>query len=133
MKIVIDTNVMVSSFWGGNPKRIIDMWSEGRVTLCLSQAIFEEYVRVISKLGLDGENELFNVLKLLREGRNIEFSIGEMKNRFIKDDPDDDKFVNCAIEHDCKVIVSGDKHLLKAGKIFDIQILNPKDFLDLQE
>jgi len=29
----------------------------------------------------------------------------------IKNDPDDDKFLECAVALDCKIIVSGDKHL----------------------
>jgi len=31
MKMVIDTNVFVSSFFGGHPRRIIDLWREGRL------------------------------------------------------------------------------------------------------
>ncbi|MEW6201083.1 MAG: putative toxin-antitoxin system toxin component, PIN family, partial [bacterium] len=42
MKVVIDTNVFVSSFFGGNPRRIIDLWSKGKITLCLSKDILDE-------------------------------------------------------------------------------------------
>ena len=41
MKIVLDTNVFVSSCFGGNPRRIIQFWEEGRLTLCLSGAILD--------------------------------------------------------------------------------------------
>ena len=52
IKIVLDTNVFVSSFFGGNPRRIVDLWKTGEVTLCLSKAIIDEYVEVLRRLGL---------------------------------------------------------------------------------
>ena len=44
IKVVIDTNVFISSFFGGNPKKIIDLWKKGEIKLCLSREIVNEYV-----------------------------------------------------------------------------------------
>jgi uncharacterized protein len=46
------------------------------------------------------------------------------------DDPDDDKFLACALECDAKIIVSGDKHLLRVSGYRDIEVLKPKAFVD---
>ena len=46
------------------------------------------------------------------------------------DDPDDDKFLACAIASDVTVIVSGDKHLLRVSGYQDIGVLKPKAFVD---
>lgn len=37
MRVVIDTNVLVSSFFGGAPGEVLSLWRDGRITLCLSQ------------------------------------------------------------------------------------------------
>jgi len=46
------------------------------------------------------------------------------------DDPDDDKFLACALVSGCKLIVSGDKHLLKVSGFGNIEILRPRDFVE---
>ena len=130
MKAVVDTNVLVSSFWGGKPKEIIQLWCNGRITLCINQRIIEEYFRVLKRLGLENEEELELFFRALKSGKNLEYCIGTLFKKYINDDPDDDKFINCAIELDAKFIISGDKHLLGAGKIMDIEILKPNKFLE---
>ena len=44
-RVVIDTNVFVSSFFGGNPREVINLWKEGKIVLCLTKAIVQEYIR----------------------------------------------------------------------------------------
>ena len=52
MKVVVDTNVFVSSFFGGVPKQVIDLWKAGELTLCLSNPIVQEYAAVLERLGI---------------------------------------------------------------------------------
>lgn len=130
MRVVVDTNVLVSSFWGGNPKMVLDLWVSGNLILCVNQEILDEYFEVLSRLGLDQEEELQEILMFLKSRKNIEYCLGAEKKKFMKDDPDDDKFVNCAFELSAKVIVSGDKHLLMAKRVFDVEVLTPKQFLE---
>ena len=62
MKIVIDTNVFVSSFLNpsGSPRAIIDLWKNGQLTLCICAEILSEYIRIY------GENHvlLFGLVAL---------------------------------------------------------------------
>ncbi|MBI4684625.1 MAG: putative toxin-antitoxin system toxin component, PIN family, partial [Nitrospirae bacterium] len=51
MKAVIDTNIFVSSFFGGNPKKIIDLWKNEKITLCLSHTVLDEYIDVLRRIG----------------------------------------------------------------------------------
>ena len=44
IRVVVDTNIFVSSFFGGNPRKIIDLWKTGEVALCLSRPIVDEYI-----------------------------------------------------------------------------------------
>jgi hypothetical protein len=47
------------------------------------------------------------------------------------EDPDDNKFIECAMAGNCKIIVSGDKHLLKLSGFHNINVLTPRKFVDL--
>ena len=47
----------------------------------------------------------------------------------VKDDPDDDKFIECAVVARARWIVSGDQHLLTLNEYQGIRILKVEDFL----
>lgn len=46
------------------------------------------------------------------------------------EDPDDDRFLACALASECKVIISGDKHLLKLLGYRSIVVLTPRMFIE---
>lgn len=129
IKVVIDTNVFLSSFFGGNPRKIIDLWKTGTITLCLSENIVEEYFNVLRRAGLEGEKEMEELLALFAEGRNIIFTADTPRLRIVKNDPDDDKFIECAVALKCSYIISGDKHLKNIKKYMGITICSPAWFL----
>lgn len=129
MKVVIDTNVFISSFFGGNPKRIINLWKEEKIILCLSKEILEEYVEVLSRMGFADEKELEKLLSLFAKGFNITFTSNTPKIKAVKDDPDDNKFIECAVACGAEFIITGDKTLEKIKKYQKIKILNPKNFM----
>jgi putative PIN family toxin of toxin-antitoxin system len=129
MKVVIDTNIFVSSFFGGNPREIIDLWKKGNISLCLSKDILDEYIEVLQRIGLKDENEIEELLSLFAKGVNIIFTTRTPKIKVVKDDPDDDKFIECAIALKAEVIITGDKALRKWGEHAEIKILTPQEFL----
>ena len=129
-RVVIDTNVFVSSFFGGNPRRIIDLWKTGKLTLCLSRNIVDEYVEVLNRLGLEGEQELKELLGLFAQGYHCIFTAKTLKVKVVKEDPDDDKFIECAVALEASCVISGDKALLAVKNYVGIKILNPRDFLN---
>ena len=130
MKIVIDTNVFISSFIGlGNPRKIIDLWKMGEIRLCLTQSKIDEYVDVLQRLDLVNEQELEEILYLFSIGYNCEFTSTTPDLNIVKKDPDDNKFFECAVAHKAKYIISGDKEVLKIRKYVDIFVYNPQDFL----
>ena len=128
IKVVIDTNVFISSFFGGIPREIINLWRDGQITICISQSILEEYIKVLNRLGID-KHEIKKLTKLFAEGYNLIFAATTPKIEIVKDDPDDNKFIECAVELGSKTIISGDKHLLNIGKYIDIKILSPREFM----
>ena len=44
-------------------------------------------------------------------------------------DPDDDKFIACAMSATCNIIVSGDVDLLEISGYKGIEVLKPADFV----
>ena len=130
MRIVLDTNVFISSFFGGNPRTIIDLWKDGRLTLCLSQDIFDEYIEVLRRLGLDNTPELEELLKLFATGFHIVFTTRTPEIHVVAD-PDDDKFIACALALKAGCVVSGDKALVDVRLYQGIRIVAPSEFLEI--
>lgn len=130
MKVVLDTNVFVSSFLGsGPPRRIVDLWKVGRLTLCLCAEILTEYVDVLARLGLEGRPELKELLELFKRRSNIEFVVIAGDLRVVGADPADDKFIECAQAAGATVIVSDDRHLKGIGVYEGIRVMAPAEFV----
>ncbi len=130
MRVVIDTNVFISSFLGrGNPKQIIDLWINGNLTLCLSREIIDEYVEVLIRLGIKNANEIEEMLQLFANGYHSIFTAKTKTLKIVMEDPDDNKFFECAVSLEAKFIISGDKNVLKIKDYCGIKVVSPKEFL----
>ena len=129
IKVVLDTNVFVSSFFGGNPRKVVTLWKTGEVTLCLSKPIIDEYVEVLQRLGLQNESELSELLGLFARGFHAVFAAKTTTLQVVEDDPDDTKFIECAVALKADFIISGDKALIAIQDYMGIKIINPKEFI----
>lgn len=129
MKAVIDTNVFVSSFFGGNPKKITDLWLKGKITLCLSGPIMDEYIDVLQRMGLGNDRELEELIALFASGYNILFTAKTPSLQVVEKDPHDDKFIECAVALKAGCIITGDRALRSVGKYHGISIMTPAEFL----
>ena len=128
MRIVLDTNVFVSGvFFTGPPYHILKAWREGKVNLLVSLEILEEYQRVGAELNAEFPDiDLSPVLELLAV--KAEVWAAPTFSAPICRDPDDDKFLACAVESRATAIVSGDKDLLILSPFQNIPILTPRAF-----
>jgi len=133
MKVVIDTNIFVSSFFGGNPRRIVDHWFSGKVILCVSRPILKEYFDVLGRFQFDREDLFGRLINSFQRGLNTLFVDAPKEQNWIEDDPEDNKFIACAISLHAEYIVSGDPHLTRAGKIGGVEIVPPREMLKLME
>jgi putative PIN family toxin of toxin-antitoxin system len=130
MRIVLDTNVFISSFFGGHPRSVIDLWKDGHLTVCLSRYIFDEYIEVLRRLGLYNTPELEELLKLFATGFHIVFTTRTPEVHVVSD-PDDDKFIACAVALKAGYVVSGDKALVDIRQCQGIKIVTPREFLEI--
>lgn len=130
MRVVLDTNVFVSAvFFGGVPGEILAAWRREEVQLVLSAEIADEYRRVGARLAADfpGVN-LGPILQLVLSGSEL-VSTPPLPEPLCRD-PDDDKFVACAVAAEAQFLVSGDQDLLALSDVMGVTILSPRTFLD---
>lgn len=130
MRVVIDTNVFVSGvFFSGPPYQILNAWRDSKIHLVLSSAILEEYHRVAKSLSdRFPEIDMGAILNLVTEHSDI--IPAPERTEPICQDPDDDKFISCAIAGNAEFIISGDRHLLKVNGYKGIHIIRPRKFVD---
>lgn len=132
MRIVLDTNVLVSGiFFGGVPGRILTAWAAGKVALVMSPEILDEYRRIGATLGSrhpDLAAALEPVLALLAMNSSIVNAARLIEP--VSEDPADDMFLAAAIASRTKLIVSGDKHLLRVSGWRGITVLTPRQFVN---
>jgi putative PIN family toxin of toxin-antitoxin system len=129
VKVILDTNVFISGvFFGGPPHQILSAWRDGKIKLVISQEILREYLRV----GEVFANKFSSIdLQPILDLVTIEAELYDTKDFFrpVCSDPDDDKFLACAIASGSRIIVSGDKHLIKVSGFRGIEILKPHEFI----
>jgi uncharacterized protein len=129
MRVVVDTNVFISSFFGGKPRKIIDLWKKGEIIICLSPNIIEEYVDVLRRLGLEEEPEIGELIDLFAKGIHLFFTTKTPSIKVVHEDPGDDKFIECAVALKAEAIITGDKRLKAIKDYMGIKILGPGEFL----
>jgi len=130
VKVVLDTNVFVSGvFFSGPPFQILQAWRDEKIQMVISPEILEEYRRVGEILAEEHPTiELEPMLEYVIH-HAVVFSTSPLSER-VCDDPDDDKFLACALASGSNLVVSGDRHLLKVSGYQNIEVLKPRDFLD---
>ncbi len=130
MKAVLDTNILISAvFWRGAPYNIVLNALKNKYSLCLSQEILTELEEKLSLKFKFPKDKIEEHIWILREyGQIIDPAI---KIDIIKEDPDDNRILECAVSCNADYIVSGDRHLLKLKEFKGIKIVTAKDFLDL--
>ena len=130
MRVILDTNVFISGvFFSGPPYQILKAWQDGKIKLLLSPEIFEEYERVGK--ALSGQFPSINLHTILSFVTiKAEIILAQELSERVSEDPDDDKFLACALSGKCKLVISGDKHLLGVSGFKGIEVIRPRQFLD---
>ncbi len=134
MRVVLDANVVISALITpqGAMAQVLDFWKQGVYELVLSPAVLDEiarvahYPRIQERYRLDDAQIEEFVHLLSEEATLIEPTL---RVQVMADDPDDDRYVECAVAAGADLIVTGDAHLLKLGDYQGIRITKPGDFL----
>jgi putative PIN family toxin of toxin-antitoxin system len=136
IRAVPDTNVLVSGLMaaGGPPRQIIDAWLEGQYVLVTSLYLMEELIHVVSYPRIrerlrfeEGEMEAIVSALLSR----AEVTPGRLTLPGVTRDPKDDAIVACAVEGKVDYVVSGDQDVLALGQYQGIEVVTPRQFIEI--
>lgn len=129
-KIVCDTNTLVSGFlWRGNEFRLLSAVVERKAILFSSPALLSEFLRVLSYERIRPFVADQRVVAEKLESISV-FVKPKEAVVVVKEDPADDKVLECALAAGADFIVSGDKHLLKLREFRGIPIITTKQALE---
>lgn len=131
MKVVIDTNVLLTSIPKISKYRpIFDGLFKAKYRLAISTAILDEYLEIIGEK--TNSKIAHNLGELLVQLPNVEKTEIYFRWNLISIDPDDNKFVDCAISARAQLIVTNDKHfkVLKAVDFPVVELMDADEFLE---
>lgn len=130
MRVVLDTNVFVSGIhWTGTSEKVLQAWMNKDFELVSSLPIIEELVRILMSFKVPLEPDDISWWESLILEKSVIVVPKEKVD--IVTDPDDNKFVEAALEGKAQYIVSQDKHLLVLKEYRGIKVLHPDEFLKI--
>lgn len=130
--VVIDTNCLIQMISLHSPYRSIwNAFLMGKFQLCISNEILDEYQEIIEQETTPRIAE--NVILLILNRRNVTFVDPHFRLGLITEDPDDNKFVDCAFAANAEYLVSDDKHfkILKRIPFPKLNLVKMSEFLPI--
>jgi uncharacterized protein len=128
--VAADTNIYISALiFAGLPRQFLLAAEDARIHLFISEPIRQELLRILQtkfSWSNDQVNEtllqLESCTELVRPTETLDV---------IKEDPDDNRVLECAVAAGARFIVSGDNDLLRLGQFRNIRIVKVADFMKL--
>lgn len=136
MRVVVDTNVVISAFLKANslPAQILNLLRDGKIEIITSPAIIAEVERVLQYPKLRNhysytEADIEALLTVLRVDTTLvepEFTLD-----VVQEDESDNRFLEAAVTGKASCVITGDNHLLQHQSYSGIQIITPVTFLQM--
>ena len=129
MRVVLDTNILLVSISAKSPFHwVYQLFLAREITLCVTTDILLEYEEIISNQM--GEEAAKDVLQTIQNAPNVLQINRYYEWNLIQIDPDDNKFVDCAIAANAKYLVTEDKHfnILKTIPFPQVEVVGIKEF-----
>ena len=134
IRVVIDANQFVSALLkpASKPADVLRLAREGKIQLVMSRAIIDEigavllYPKIMKRHRRTPAQISLFLKKMLKVAV---ITHNEPKLELIKDDPSDNKYLECAVAGKVDCIISGDRHLMDLKSFQGIRIMAPAHFL----
>lgn len=131
-RLVLDTNSLVQCIAHRSPYH--DLWLsflDGRNELCVTTEILDEYAEILERVASPKFAEL--ALDVITNNPYTIFTHPFYNFHLITADPDDDKFVDCAVASNAKFIVTEDSHynVLKSVVFPVVEIIKLDEIMPL--
>ena len=128
-KVVLDTNLFIAARFNpkSNSARIIDRCLKKEYEVISSPRLRREAESIMKKVKANQDfqmkaRRLFKGAYVVKPTKRI---------RLVREDPADNKFLECALEGRADYLVTSDRHLLKLGEFARTKICKPSQFLRL--
>ena len=134
MKVVLDTNVLLVALPFGKPYYpIFDAFLNGEFNLCVTTDILDEYAEKLQEKYALRPAVAENTMNTLENSPDVLHISKYFFWNLITADPDDNKFVDCAIAANANFIVSDDRHfkVLKEIAFPPVKVISADDFVEM--
>ncbi|HUI44252.1 MAG TPA: putative toxin-antitoxin system toxin component, PIN family [Terriglobia bacterium] len=131
LRVTADTNILVSgfNFLAGKPSQFLQLARSGAISLVVSQPIIEETTDVLARKFNWTAEDIEEARRWLKDiARTVTPAV---RLDVIKEDPPDNRILECAVSAGSDYIVTGDNDLLRLGQYAGIRIMNVADFLEI--
>ena len=130
IRVTADSNIYISALhFGGPPDDFLDLARTGVIELTISDDILAEVTRVLrDKFGWSRE------ALSMAQARIADFTIRlapTQKIDAVREDPADNRILECAVEGKSQYLVTRDQHLLKLKSFGGTQMIKVADFLEV--
>ena len=136
MRVVLDTNVVISAVLSpaGPPAQVLHAWRAGAFEVVVSEPILREYRQALGYPHVQTRHHLAapDLDRIIAGFLAVAIFVAPRQHlAVVAEDPDDDRFLECALEGGAEYIVSGNKHLPRLKAYEGRRILAPAVFLAL--
>jgi putative PIN family toxin of toxin-antitoxin system len=136
MRVVLDSNIIVSRFLSphGVTAQLLGLVEKEHVTLIVSEPILTEYQEALMQEPVKRRHGMSDaeITEAVEELAQLSVVVvPKVTITVVVDDPDDNKFLECALAGNAAYIISRDPHLLSVETYKDIRILPAHIFLEL--
>lgn len=148
IKVVADTNTFIDAIFheDTNCADLFQYKHDGEIAFYMNRRTYQEAFRIFTRTieELESRAKEKNIecdiykrddlfFKLSNTLWEIQKVYGNTRTNYCKEDPDDNKFIDCCIDGNIKYLISSDSHLLKLKdtkeiKQHGIKIMTPKEF-----
>lgn len=148
IKVVVDTNTLIDAIFHEetNCADLFQYKHDGEICFCMNIRTYQEaftiFSRTLEEIEKRTKDKKINITKkdidslyykLTNTLWKIERIDGKTRTNYCKEDPDDNKFIDCCIDGNIKYLISSDKHLLNLKELpeikkYKIKIMSPKEF-----
>jgi putative PIN family toxin of toxin-antitoxin system len=130
VRIVLDTNVMVSGLWSpfGQPGEIVVLVAAGALPLLLDERILDEYREVLARRGFAFNPEMVESLLLQVEATG-EFAVAQPLPERLPD-PDDETFLEVALAAHADFLVTGNLRHFPSRLRQGVAVVSPREFIE---
>ena len=132
MKIVLDTNVLISALIKEGKPRDLLLGILLNHELVISREVLEEVATIANEPKIRRYVDHKDITDFLRDLASSA-SIVKIRSKFIavKQDPDDDTIMRTAVDGRARLVVSGDSHLLDMKGFRGIRIVSVAEMLQM--